>query len=278
MTASDASRPETDRELRALLPATLTLDRVGAVAVLRLNRAAKRNALDDATVLGIESFFTSPPPWARSVLLDAVGDHFSAGLDLAEMSDRDTMEGLVHSRMWHRAFARMEQGDLPVVVVLRGAVIGGGLELASAAHIRVAEPSAFYALPEGQRGLFVGGGASVRVPRLIGVHRMTDMMLTGRVYNAEDGQAIGLSHYLVPAGEGHKRGLELAAKIADNAPVTNYAVLQALPRIAEANPAQGYLIEALMASVASGSAEAKARMAAFLEGRADKVRSVPESE
>ena len=66
-------------------------------------------------------------------------------------------------------------------------MIGGGLELASAAHIRVAEPSAFYALPEGQHGLFVGGGGSVRVPRLIGAHRMADMMLTGRVLDAGGG-------------------------------------------------------------------------------------------
>ena len=86
--------------------------------------------------------------------------------------------------MWHRAFERMERGRLPVVAVLKGAVIGGGLELASATHIRVAEPSAFYALPEGQHGLFVGGGGSVRVPRLIGAHRMADMMLTGRVLDA----------------------------------------------------------------------------------------------
>ena len=278
MTAPDPRSQPADEQLSFPLPASLTLERVNAVAVLRLNRPAKRNALDDATVLGIESFFSAPPSWARSVLLDAVGDHFSAGLDLSEMTDRDTLEGLHHSRMWHRAFARLEQGDLPVVVVLRGAVIGGGLELASAAHIRVAEPSAFYALPEGQRGLFVGGGASVRVPRLIGVHRMADMMLTGRVYNAEDGHAIGLSHYLVASGEGYDRGLALAAKIAENAPVTNFAVLQALPRIAEANPTQGFLIEALMASVASGSTEAKARMSAFLEGRADKVRSAPAPE
>ena len=77
----------------------------------------------------------------------------------------------------------------PVIAALKGAVIGGGLELACAAHIRVAEPSAYFALPEGQRGIFVGGGGSVRLPRLIGVARMTDMMLTGRVYSASEGSS-----------------------------------------------------------------------------------------
>ncbi|WTW92618.1 crotonase/enoyl-CoA hydratase family protein [Streptomycetaceae bacterium NBC_01309] len=253
------------------LPPSLHLERHGDVAVLRLSRAAKRNALDDATMLGLEAFFAAPPAGVRAVVLDAEGDHFCAGLDLAELTERDTLEGLAHSRMWHRAFERIERGTVPVVAVLKGAVVGGGLELACAAHLRVAQPGTFYALPEGQRGLFVGGGGSVRVPRLIGVHRMTDMMLTGRVVDAEEGQAIGLSHYLAGPDGGFERAMELARTVAANAAVTNFAVLQALPRIAEANPAEGYLLESLMAAVASGSTEAKERMHAFLEGRAGKV-------
>ena len=244
----------------------------GGVGVLRLSRAAKRNALDDTTVLGLEAFFGAPPAGVRVVVLDAEGDHFSAGLDLSELVERDVLEGVQHSMMWHRAFARIESGSIPVIAVLKGAVIGGGLELASATHLRVAEPSAFYALPEGQHGLFVGGGGSVRVPRLIGAHRMADMMLTGRVLSAQEGQDAGISHYLTGAGEGLTKALELARKIATNSPVTNFAVLQALPRIAQANPAEGFLMESLMAAVAGGSDEAKTRMRAFLEGRAAKVR------
>lgn len=253
------------------LPETVDVEERGEVAVVRLNRAAKRNALDDATVLGLEEVFTSPPAGARAIVLDAVGDHFSAGLDLGELAERDAFEGMAHSRMWHRVFERIERGDLPVVAVLKGAVVGGGLELGCAAHIRVAEPSTFYALPEGQRGLFVGGGASVRVPKLIGVHRMADMMLTGRVLDADEGAALGLSQYRVEAGEGLARALGLAEKIAANSPVTNFAVLQALPRIAAADPDQGYLLESLMAAVASSSGEAKERMKAFMEGRGAKV-------
>lgn len=253
------------------LPPTLVLERHGAVAVVRIDRPHKRNALDDATVLGLGAFFDSPPPWARAVVLDAAGDHFSAGLDLSELAARDAFASLQHSRMWHRAFAAIENGTLPVVAVLKGAVVGGGLELAAAAHVRVAEPSAFYALPEGQRGLFVGGGGSVRVPRLIGVARMTDMMLTGRVIDAVDGERFGLSQYLVGTGDGLSTALELAARMAENAPVSNFAVLQALPRIAEASGDQAYLLEALMAATASSSADAQQRMADFLAGRAAKV-------
>jgi enoyl-CoA hydratase/carnithine racemase len=256
----------------APLPPSLQVERQGEVAVLRLTRAAKRNALDDPTVLGIEAFFDAPPAEVKAVVLDAEGEHFCAGLDLSELSETDTFAGVQHSMMWHRALGRLERGHVPVVAVLKGAVVGGGLELASATHIRVAEPSTFYALPEGQHGLFVGGGGSVRVPRLIGAHRMADMMLTGRVLDAQEGQALGLSHYLAGPGEGLTTALELAKKIAANSPVSNFAVLQALPRIAEANPTEGYLLEALMAAVAGGSDQAKERMRAFLEGRGGKVQ------
>jgi len=253
-------------------PPSLHVERRGAVAVLRLCRAAKRNALDDATVLGIEAFFSAPPSGVRAAVLDADGEHFSAGLDMGELTDRDAVGGLEHSLMWHRAFERVARGTLPVVAVLKGAVVGGGLELASAAHVRVAERSAFYALPEGQRGLFVGGGAAVRVQRLIGTARMTDMMLTGRVLDAEEGQACGLSTYLVDPGAGLDTALGLAEQIAANAPVTNFAVLQALPRIAETGPDEGFFTEALMAAVASSSTDAQERMQAFLAGKGAKVR------
>lgn len=249
------------------LPSSLELDLLDDVAVLRLARPRKRNALDDATVTGLESFFSAPPPGVRAVVLDAAGDHFCAGLDLAELTERSAFEGLEHSLMWHRAFERIESGRVPVVSVLKGAVIGGGLELACATHLRVAEASAFYALPEGQHGIFVGGGASVRLPRLIGTHRMADLMLTGRVYDAQEGQQLGVSQYLTPAGGGLDRAVELARAMAGLSPMTTFAVLQALPRIAAANPAEGYLMESLMAAVAQSSPDAKARMSAFLDGR-----------
>ena len=158
---------------------------------------------------------------------------------------------------------------MPVIAVLHGAVVGGGLELAARAHIRVAETSAFYGLPEGQRGLFVGGGGSARMPRLIGVARMTDMMLTGRVSTPHEGQAIGISQYLVDDGAGPREGASSwPSKIAANAPLSNFAVMHALPRIADMSQADGLFIESLMAAIAQGDEAAKSRMRAFLEGRA----------
>ena len=254
------------------LPSSLSAERQGDVAVLRLNRAHKRNALDDDTVLGLDAFFSAIPDGVGAVLLAAEGDNFSAGLDLSELKERDIAQGIAHSSSWHRAFEKIQFGKVPVVAVLHGAVVGGGLELAAAAHVRVAERSAYYALPEGSRGIYVGGGGSVRLPRLIGVARMMDMMLTGRTYSAEDGQAMGLTTYLVEPRRGFAKGLELAQRIAGNAPLTNFAVMHALPRIAESDPAAGYAMEALAAAIAQADPQAKARLKAFLEKRAPKVK------
>ncbi|HXF46154.1 MAG TPA: crotonase/enoyl-CoA hydratase family protein [Burkholderiaceae bacterium] len=244
----------------------------GPVLHLRLNRPAKRNALNDALIEALHDAFAAPPAQARVAVISAAGEHFCAGLDLSELSERSVFEGIEHARMWHAAFDRIQFGRLPVVAALHGAVVGGGLELAAAAHIRVADRSAFYALPEGKRGLFVGGGGSARVPRLIGFARMTDMMLTGRVLDAQDGQACGLTHYLVDEGQALAKAMELAERIAGNAPLSNFAVIQALPRIAQLSQADGLFMEALMAAISQGDEAAKQRMRDFLEGRGEKVR------
>lgn len=253
------------------LPDSLKVETDGNLLRVVLARPAKRNALNDATILGLEHIFTTLPAGLGAVILSGEGDHFSAGLDLSELRERDAMEGVHHSRMWHRAIESIQSSAVPVVAVLRGAVVGGGLELASAAHIRVAEPSTFYAFPEGQRGIFVGGGASVNVSRLIGVARMMDMMLTGRVVKAEEGAAIGFAQYLVGEGEGMNKAHELATRIASNAPATNYAITNVLPRIGELGQEQGLLMEALIAGITQSTPEAKARIQQFLEKKAKRL-------
>ena len=252
--------------------ALLKLETTGPVLSVGLNRPAKRNALNDGIVLALQDCFSNIPEGIGAVVIHGVGAHFSAGLDLSELSERDATAGLIHSQMWHRVFDRIQYSRVPVIAALRGAVIGGGLELACAAHIRVAEPSAYFALPEGQRGIFVGGGGSVRLPRLIGVSRMTDMMLTGRVYSATEGAAYGFTQYLTEADGALAKAMELAERVAANAPLTNFAVLQALPLIAEANPQTGLLMESLMATVAQSDKEAKLRIRAFLDRKTAKVK------
>src|SRR3954462_6486720 len=194
--------------------ALLKVEISGPVLTVGLNRPAKRNALNDGIILAIQDCFSNIPDGIGAIVIHGIGDHFSSGLDLSELTEHDATAGLIHSQMWHRVFDRIQYSRLPVIAALKGAVIGGGLELACAAHIRVAEPSAYFALPEGRRGIFVGGGGSVRLPRLIGVARMTDMMLTGRVYSATEGASYGFAQYLTAQGGALPKAMELAARIA----------------------------------------------------------------
>jgi enoyl-CoA hydratase/carnithine racemase len=249
----------------------LKLEQAGPVLHLRLNRPAKRNSISDELLAQIHTVFVNMPSAIKAVVLSGEGAHFCAGLDLSEVSERTVAEGMLHSRSWHACFDAIQFGPVPVIAVLHGAVVGGGLELASSAHIRVAEDSTFYGLPEGTRGIFVGGGGSVRISRLIGVSRMTDMMLTGRVFDADEGQASAISNYRVADGEGLAKALQLAQKIAGNAPLSNYAITQALPRIADLSASDGLFMETLMASIAQGDDAAKERVRAFLDKRAAKV-------
>jgi enoyl-CoA hydratase/carnithine racemase len=254
------------------MPASLVGARRGDVAILRLARPQKRNALDSETVSGIERFFSTIPETVKVVVLHGEGEHFCAGLDLSEIESRSADEVLELSRKWHRAFDKIEFGKVPVIAVLHGAVIGGGLELAAAAHIRVAECSAFYALPEAGRGIFVGGGGSVRLPRLIGTARVMDMILTGRTYGAEEGRSAGFSQYVAVDGDGLAKGLEIARRVASNSPLSNFAAMHVLPRIAEENRESGLLTEALTVALMSSDNDAKLRVRRFLDKKGPKIR------
>ena len=245
----------------------LTIDREDGVAILTMNRPDKRNAMSDDLLEAIEAFFARPPAGVRVVVLTGTAGHFCSGLDLAEHVARDAEGTMRHSRNWHRIMDVVQFGGLPVVSAMFGAVIGGGLELAAATHVRVAEPSTMFQLPEGRRGIFVGGGASVRVGRILGADRLVEMMLTGRKYGAEEGLALGLTHYVVGEGEALARAREIATRIATNAPLSNYVMIQALARIEDMSKADGLFTESLCAALTQTSPDAQEGLKAFLQKR-----------
>jgi enoyl-CoA hydratase/carnithine racemase len=244
----------------------ISMHKEGRIAVLTLDREEKRNAVCDALIEDIDRFIRGIDPEEDSaIVIRGAGDHFCAGLDLAEHVHRPVFESVLHSRYWHEVLDRLEFGPVPVVAAMQGGVIGGGLEIATACHVRIAEPTTFFQLPEGRRGIYVGGGASVRVQRIIGFDRMREMMLTGRKYDAEAGDRLGLCHYVVGAKESYAKALELAHDIAGNAKISNYMMLNALPRIADMDRMSGSFAENIAASVSQQSEEAKAGIEAFLK-------------
>ena len=145
----------------------------GRVAELELIREDKRNAMSDGLIAEIDAFYAGLPAEVRVVVLHGRGGHYCAGLDLSEHVHRSAEEGVHHSRNWHRVMDLIQFGGRVTVSAMTGAVIGGGLELATATHVRIAEPSVIFQLPEGRRGIFVGGGATARVGRILGADRLS---------------------------------------------------------------------------------------------------------
>lgn len=250
----------------------LNIDITGAVARLTMNRPRQRNAMSDDLLFALDDFFRAPPKAVKAVILTGTAGHFCSGLDLSEHVERDSQQAMAHSRTWHRVMDTIQFGGLPVVAAMFGAVIGGGLELATACHVRVAEPSAVFQLPEARRGIFVGGGGSVRIGRILGPDRMVEMMLTGRKLNAQEGYELGLAHYQCAAGDALAKAQSLAQQIAENASLSNLMVLQALPRIGDMSRSDGLFTESLCTALTQTGEDAREGLAAFLEKRPPKFK------
>jgi enoyl-CoA hydratase/carnithine racemase len=250
----------------------LKVETDGAIATLTMTRPGKRNAMCEELLEGLNSFYSNVPEGVRVVILTGVEGHYCSGLDLSEHVHRSAEENLYHSRRWHGVMEKIQFGGTITVSAMFGAVIGGGMELAAATHVRIAEDSTIFQLPEGRRGIFVGGGATARVGRLLGADRMTEMMLTGRKYDADEGLALGLAHYSVGEGEALPLARKLAGKISRNAPLSNYLMVQSIARINDMSKADGLFTESLAAALSQTTPDAEEGLKAFLEKRAPVFR------
>ncbi|NOD93637.1 crotonase/enoyl-CoA hydratase family protein [Ruegeria sp. HKCCD4884] len=244
----------------------------GPIATLTMNRPGKRNAMCEELLEALQAFYFDPPADVRVVILTGVEGHYCSGLDLSEHVHRSAEDNLHHSRHWHTVMEKIQFGGLITVSAMFGAVIGGGLEMAASTHVRIAEASTIFQLPEGRRGIFVGGGATARVGRLLGPDRMTEMMLTGRKYGADEGLSLGLAHYSVADGTAMELARTLAGKVSRNAPLSNYLMVQSISRINDMSQADGLYTESLAAALSQTTPDAQEGLNAFLEKRAPNFR------
>ena len=239
----------------------------GTVAEIGLNRPDKRNAINEAVIDALRAAVRRAHDDAAVGILHGHGPCFSAGLDLAEALARAT--GKIQRprkrrrHNWHEVFDLIERGPIPFVAALHGAVVGGGLELATAAHLRVCDKSAFFGLPEGQRGIFVGGGGTVRIQRVVGTAVMTDMMLTGRLLSADEALVAHIVRYVEPDGAALPKARELAERIGRNTPETNWMICNVLPRIQDMSHDDGLFVEQLN-SLGARPPEAGERLREFV--------------
>ena len=241
------------------------------IAFIGLNRADKRNAINDELVRQLRAAVVRAHDEADVGVLYGHGGNFSSGLDLAEVLAR-VASGAPrprkrHRHSWHEVFDLIARGPIPFVAALHGAVVGGGLELATAAHIRVADETAFFGLPEGQRGIFVGGGGTVRIQRVVGTTVMTDMMLTGRLLSAQEGERVHICRYVVAAGQALDKARELARRIGQNTLETNWKIINVLPRVQDFSHDDGLFVEHLVSGMARPP-EAANRLRDFVEKKA----------
>jgi enoyl-CoA hydratase/carnithine racemase len=243
----------------------VTYDLEGEYALIGLNRPAKSNAINEGIRKQLLAAVKRAGDEAKCAILYGHGKHFCAGRDLKESSGR--WENEIRERdpyisdLDPREY--MGRGNIPFIAALQGATLGGGLENACACHIRVADETTFFGLPEAIRGIYLGGGGSVRIARVLGFSRMQDMMLTGRTLTCEEGERFGLVHYRVAQGQALARAKELAAKICTNAPLSNYLIVNGLPRLQDMAYSDGLYFEKMLAQFVR-SPESNERMMQFV--------------
>lgn len=241
------------------------------IALIGIDRAEKRNAMSQRMFEALGRAAERAQREAKVGVLFSHGENFSAGLDLAEHVERDPVTSLHDSRRQHAILNIIEQGRIPFIAALQGATIGAGLEIAASAHIRVGDETTFFALPEGKRGIFVGGGGSVRIARLTGVARMMEMMLTARSLTATEGVNCNLLQFVTPVGDALSKALELARGIAQNSPLSNFAIINGLPRLRDASHDDGLFFESTLAALTSASPDAQKGLREFLDKKAARL-------
>jgi enoyl-CoA hydratase/carnithine racemase len=197
--------------------------RDGGIEVWTIDGASRRNAISRAMLLELEEHLAraASDRELRCVVLTGAGDKaFCAGADLKERAAMSSEDVHAFHQGLRRTLRAIEAAPQPFVAALNGAALGGGLELALACDLRIAADTAQLGLPEVSLGIIPGGGGTQRLARLVGVGRAKDLVLTARRASAAEALAMGLVTLLVPAQRLLDEAVELARRIARNAPVS----------------------------------------------------------
>jgi enoyl-CoA hydratase len=192
---------------------------------------------------------------------------FVAGADIGELTAQSPMEGKIRAAVGQRVFRRLEQCGKPVIAAINGFALGGGCELAMACHIRVASEVAKFGQPEVKLGITPGYGATVRLPRLVGRGRALELLLTGRMIDADEALRIGLVNRVVPADRLLAETEGLLRNILENGPLALRACLETVDSGLDTSVDQALLLEANQFGLLSATADMKEGTRAFLEKR-----------
>lgn len=242
----------------------LATDEAG-IATLTINRPKKLNALNNQVLDELDSVLDTieEDSTVKAVLLQGAGEKaFVAGADIGELANLDGEAGRTASEKGQRIFYRIEQSGKPVVAVIDGYALGGGAELAMAAHIRIASPDAVVGLPEVTLGLIPGYGGTQRLSSLVGKAKAFEMILTGKPVKADEALKIGLVNKL--SEDATDEATSILSIILKNGPV---AVSKAIEAILTSGTPEGFATEAELFGSLCETEDFKEGTSAFMEKR-----------
>ena len=238
------------------------------IAVVTLNRPQALNALNKELLGEISSFLDEAEnnPEIRVLILTGSGEKsFVAGADIKEFSDFDASQGeLLAKEGQEKVFNKLENFSKPVIAAVNGFALGGGLELAMAAHFRIASENAKLGLPEVTLGLIPGYGGTQRLPKLVGKGRAAQMIFTAEMIPAQRAFEIGLVNEVVPQAELLDRAKAIASKIASN---SSTAIAKAIQAVNASDTRDGFETEIKSFGELFDSADFKEGTTAFIEKR-----------
>lgn len=246
----------------------------GGVAVVTVNRPEVRNALNFGVLDGIEAALDSLERNGDvgAIVFTGHGEKaFVAGADINQLIGYTLRDGLT-ARM-QRLWDRIQESDLPTIAAVNGFALGGGNELAMSCDIRVAAQNAQFGLPETNLGILPGAGGTQRLSRLVGLGRAQEMILTGRIIDAEEALRIGLVTNVVPAEKLMDTVLSTAETILAKGPLAVRLAKLVVRGGAETDQSTGLLLERLAQSLLYASDEKAEGATAFLEKRRARFRA-----
>jgi enoyl-CoA hydratase len=249
---------------------TLIYEKKENIGVLTINRPEKLNALSNELIeeLGIFLDDVENDTELRVLVMTGAGEKaFVAGADIQELVDRDALVGRRVSRTRQTVFSRIENFTIPVIAAVNGYALGGGLELALACSIRICSDRAQFGAPEVKLGIIPGDGGTQRLPRLVGLGRAMEMVLTGDFIDAQEAYRIGLANQVVPHEELMEKAMELAQKIAKRPPLAVRYAKEAVNRSQEGDAVSGYALESYLHALSCTTEDKKEGVQAFLEKR-----------
>jgi len=250
-------------------PVLLTADR-GAVRVITVNRPDKLNALNAATLDALHQAFdtAASDPAVRALVLTGSGPKaFVAGADIAEMNTLSPVDGRDFSLRGQRMMRRVEKMPKPVVAMINGFALGGGLELAMSCHLRIAADTAKVGQPEINLGLIPGFGGTQRLLRLAGRAATLEMCLAGAPIDAARAMQLGIVNRVVPAAELEAQTMALADQLANAAPLALRGILDCINVGGECGIEEGLEYESAQFGLMFSTQDMREGTSAFLERR-----------